>query len=622
MIDVRTSNGETKRSVHNVCPFPIDDNDIDHDKAGAVKTIPVMKNNGGSVESATSIKDKGRKFKAKDLFLYILFMLTICNPVKSQVEVTNFEDRAGVFFEEVVAVGLTKSSWNIVAHVKMTEYTSGIKALDEAVKKFNEDVMRIPEMKQLKCIQRLQEAHDRMRNQHDVIMSSAPVQRIRRSAVPFVGSIFRSLFGLMDEEHADDLVKRITMVEDNQKSLVELLDNQTSLQDITTRIIKEQNQAVFTNIANLDESLGELSKKIDEINRRESVAMKATEALSAIQDVEIVQRDLIEAMVNVRGSFLHEILPVKVFKQQIQVIKSSIGRRLHLPTESPIELAKIADVSTRTTEEYMLFNIRIPLINTDQFTAYAIQSYPVVQDGLSVQLKAHSNYLLIDEKKTTFYALTEDDFARCQKMDRMIICQQLHPIYNTREATECEVRLFLKPNQMPESCDFAITKFHNFWKQLRTPNMWVFSVTSGTVTEVKCGGKRQNTRIRNQGLLRMQPGCTLETEEMKLWAHENYRSEVNYVFPQFNISASLPSLTHLSLKNKIEVYKLPDIPQVKRFLGFPVHLDTHHLMHYSLNFTTCLFIAGIIIALYLVIRRLYHLSSRYLPVSIALPQIR
>ncbi|XP_058981505.1 uncharacterized protein LOC131803807 [Musca domestica] len=434
----------------------------------------------------------------------------------------------------------------------MAEYVSGMKALDEAVEKFKMDVATVPEMKELRLIQRLQEAHDRMRNQHELIMASAPAARVRRSALPFVGGLFRSLFGLMDEEHAEELVKRITKVEENQDSLVELLNNQTSLQDITAQVIKEQNKAVFKSIANLSDALGVVQSEINAMKDRGAMTLKSSELLATVQEAEVVQRDLIGAMVNIRGSFLHEILPVKVFKKQIQMINAAVAKRLHLPAESPIELAKIAEVTTRTTEEYMLFNIRIPLINTDLFAAYAIQSYPIKQDGLSIQFKAKSEYLLIDEGKTSFYTLKEDEFARCQKMEKLLICQQTHPIYNTREPADCEVRLYLKPNTIPDSCEFAISKFRNVWKQLHTPNTWVFSVEKGTVTEVKCDGKRQNVRIRDQGILRMQPGCTLETEEMKLWAHENYNSEISYKFPQFNISASLPPLTHLSLKNEVE----------------------------------------------------------------------
>ncbi|XP_061397503.1 uncharacterized protein LOC133333189 [Musca vetustissima] len=368
-------------------------------------------------------------------------MLSFISPSRCKVEVTNFQDRAGVFYEEVAAVGLSKTSWNIVAHVNLEEYVSGIKAFDEAMQKFNVELERMPQMKGLSGIPRLQEAHDRLTNQHDLIMSSAPVRRSRRSALPFVGGVFHSLFGLMDEDHADNLVERINMVEHNQKFVLELLNNQTSLQEITKNILKEQNNAVFKDIEKLSDAFLSVEKEISVLDNRSRILARIAELLTAVQEVDSIQKNLIGVMVNIRGSFLHDVLPVKEFKKQIKIINTSVGKKLHLPTESPIELAKVAEVTTRTTKEYLLFNIRLPLINVDQFTAYAIHSYPIIQDDLSVQLRIQNNLILLDDRKTLFYALKEEEFARCQKVADLTICKQTHPVYNIRESSECEVRL-------------------------------------------------------------------------------------------------------------------------------------------------------------------------------------
>ena len=161
-------------------------------------------------------------------------------------------------------------------------------------------------------------------------------------------------------------------------------------------------------------------------------------------------------MFNTKGTFLNGILPVKKFRTQIDLIKININKNLKLPTEMPVELAKVAKVSTRTTADFVLFNIQLPLISNEVFYAYEIYTYPTIHDGFSINLHASSRYFLIDERKTLYYSLDENNFDHCQKMEELTLCHQIHPLFNTRTTTSCEVQLFLKSKGVPESCKIEI----------------------------------------------------------------------------------------------------------------------------------------------------------------------
>lgn len=612
MIDVRTSNGETRRSVHNVCPFPVDEED-----ERPVKSVLVT----DKENIFNSRKKKNNTIKNKNIFPILIIMLSLVNPIKCQVDVTNFKDKAGVFFEEVATVGLTKSSWNIVVHINITEYTESIAGLDAAMEDINIMVGKQPVVLQLRIFQRLQEAYERLMNRNELIISTATNQRKRRSALPFMGGIFHSLFGLMDEEHAEALSEKIKTNEENEHFLLSHLRNQTSIQDITLHVIKEQNRVISKNMETFRDNFKQIEKTVDILENREATVLQLTNMLDTVESIEETQKDLISAMTQTKGSFIHEILRVKTFKQQINFIKSKISRNLCLPSENLMELAKLAYVSTRPTTEFILFNIRIPLINADRFTAYAVQTYPIFHDGHSIKLQPRNNYVLVDERKAMFYSLKEENFGHCQTLEDLTVCPQIHPIYNTRETKECEILLFLKPSVMPEKCEIEIKMFTNFWKQLHAQNSWIFSLTRGTVTEIKCHGKRQNVIIRGQGLLRMQPGCSLETEEMQLWAYEAYNSDISYILPRFNISTYMPPTNHINLQTEIEVYKIADIPKSNTIFGFPTQLSDHHLTHYGLSLSTWIIITAIIISLICIMKKMYHMSTRYLPTALTIPRL-
>ena len=180
---------------------------------------------------------------------------------------------------------------------------------------------------------------------------------------------------------------------------------------------------------------------------------------------------------------------------------------------------------------------------------------------------------------------------------------------------------FLKSKGIPESCKIEIKKLHNYWRQTHASNTWIYSVHENTPAEITCNGKMQNIIIENSGLLKMQPECHFEAEDIQLWAYDAYSSDVNYVFPIVNISKYIPSLKHLELKSEMEMFKIPYIPSSTKILGFPTQIDMHHLTHYGMSFTTFVVIIGIIIALYWVIRKTCQMPATYLPAAVALPRL-
>ncbi|XP_075150942.1 uncharacterized protein LOC142225051 [Haematobia irritans] len=412
-------------------------------------------------------------------------------------------------------MGLTKSSWDIEVHVNITSYTAAMAVIEETMSVFDamiakESVMR-PEM---------QTVYHRILNMNELIMSSVPQRRLKRAPLSFIGSMYHSLFGLMDEEHAEVLSQRIKNVDKNQKHLMDLAKNYSSIQDITSEVIKKQNEVIFSNLKKFQGSFDTLAARVNGLSKVE----KVTQLLSMMESFEEVQKNLIGVMTNSKGSLLHDILPVMKLKEEILRIKEHVSKKLQMPTQKSIELAKLAYVTTRTTSEFILFNVRLPLISLDIFTAYAIHTYPILHDEMPVKIIQKIRYMLIDGRKTMFYYMDVESYTKCQKTNDMMICPQLHPVYNTRTQS-CEVLLFLKTRKMPGDCKVEIKAWENYWKQIRAPNTWIFSVPTKMTAAATCQGKRRFETIEGQGLIKMKPDCHLETEETNLWAYGRYSSD-------------------------------------------------------------------------------------------------
>lgn len=631
MVDVRTSNGETKRSVHNVCPFPTEENTNEGSVKSSFENITNSHTNKEKIKSYGNKstqqynrhekRNKNMKIKNKNVLLVCLSMLAMFSPVKSKVEITNFKNKAGIFFEEVATVGLTKTAWDIVIHINISEYGAAKQSLDEAMK--SAELWRTAQPGMFNLIQCQAEVYRMIENQHDIIMASTgKTRRPKRSFLPFIGGVYHSLFGLMDEEHAEALTAQLKTNEMNNKYLLGALRNQSSVQDMTIDIIKQQNAVVFKDIKVISDAIKSIETELSDVKKQEAIIVSMSDISARLAAFAEVQKNIIAAIFNSGGSFLSTILPVKKFKAHMAVIKNGINSKLSLPSDDPIELAKVSRASIGRTMDFILVNIRVPLQNSALLKAYAIYSYPIVHDGLFIKVRPSSRYLLIDEKKTIFYSLNEDNFNHCQQLGDHLICPQVHPLYNTFETKNCEVQCFIRPRRIPEDCEIAISKVHNYWQQTQAPNVWIFSTYESTHADVKCSVQKEHIVFEGAGLLKIHPDCNLETADVNLWAYDAYTAAVDYVLPTFNLSIALPNLTHLKLKADIEVYKIPDIPKSTTILGFPAPLNIHHLTHYGISFTSCIVIIVIIIALIWVLRKLCEMTTAYLPATIALPRLR
>ncbi|XP_037825936.1 uncharacterized protein LOC119613936 [Lucilia sericata] len=422
----------------------------------------------------------------------------------------------------------------------------------------------------------------------------------------------------MDEEHAEEVSKKIKENAAKDEYLLNIVRNLSSAQDMTMEIIRKQNKAVFKDITKLSGAIqvleGEIHETKDEATRVAAIA----NILSSLEVLERIQNDIIGAIFNAKGNFLNGILPIRKFKKQIELIKVNLNKNLRLPTEDPVELAKVSKVFTRTTEDFVLFSIQLPLINHEIFDAYEVYQYPITHDGYSVNIHTNSRYFLIDKRKALSYILDDGNFEHCQKMRDLTLCHQVHPLFSTRSVNSCEVKLFLRAKQIPDSCEIEIKNLQNYWRQTYTPNTWIFSVYEHTPAEVTCQDKTQHIVLHGSGLLTMEADCHLEAADLHLWAYDTYATDVHYVFPSMNITSFMPNISHLKLNSEVEVYKILDIPKETTILGFPILAEGHHLNHYKISL---IIITVVIIALFWILKRTCHISSTSLPATITLPRI-
>ncbi|XP_036329680.1 uncharacterized protein LOC118741813 [Rhagoletis pomonella] len=466
MVDVRTSTGMTKRSITNVCPFPTE----------------TERNISKNEESH---KNRNVRHKNKNVLMTMLTFLLVLPLYNCQVIIEKFRDKSGILIERQDSLGLTKTSWEIIIHVNMTDYQhqiqllmgtpSALQKLAKLLDKGDSESQKVVETLVNQVIHRIKEV-----NQKDALMRFNGRNRASRSILPFVGSVYHSVFGLMDEEHADELVATIKRTHKNEEYLLKLYQNQSSIEDITQEVLKKKNEKAAEN----ELAMEGFQNYIASIN-------------IAIESIEQLQGDITDLIWNSKGNFMKRILPIDRFQTQIATITANLNDDLQLPDTDPFELSKISRVTATINQGFCLVRIQIPLIQSQQLQLFALTSYPILHDGYF-------------------------------KVRRITLCPQIGPLYNVRKDQSCELELFFNSKQLPLSCVVNIMPLQEVWLQLKSSNSWLYSVPEDTKAEVSCGSSYTAHILVEQGIVKLQPGCHLTTA-IEFTAHEAHYYKRDYV---------------------------------------------------------------------------------------------
>ncbi|KAL7726134.1 hypothetical protein ACLKA6_002604 [Drosophila palustris] len=478
-------------------------------------------------------------------------------------------------------VGLSRTAWNVIIHADLEDYGAFKHRVEESWASLLTINSRLKNDSHIDNMMSLLTNKATRLQQHDDIIQQTQArktQRVPRAPLKAFGAIYHAVFGLMDEDHADELLQKVQQSRQNEEYLLDLLRNQSSVQDATVQMMKKQNEVIWGNFNIINTAMYSMKNALNTAIDHE-VFLDAYETLSMAMDAfEQLQRDIINIIWNTNGNFLDSLLPTQ-FQKQIQRIVLNMPEGVQLPTLDPLELGRISKITTRTTSSAILFNVRIPLINHKKLRAFQVYPQPVQLTERFVSIKPEYKYVLMDDAKTVYYGMSENNWDHCHKIDELTLCAQRHPFFNVKAATNCEVLLLLKRSTIPDSCYVNIMQPKNIWYQLHKPNSW-------------------------------NPP-----------AYEDLTTDVDFWVPVLNLTTQLPSMEHIKFQGELRTFKISDLPRQGRILGFPVDLDLHHAAHYSASATTAILITAIIVGIVYLFKRVCQMNSQFLPATIALPRL-
>lgn len=550
VVTLKTKTGLIKRPIIKLSVLPIEQNDEEKaDEEQRKKVKPKVT----AASQANIIKP--RNFVNVVLSL-IFFMSILCSSEASN-HITQFSGNQSLYYDPLGKLNLIRDQWKIVSYYNMQPYFQGNRAVDTFINYLEQTCKQIKEPSHCNLIS-LQVQHDyselQYHNQLLLNQHFSTRSRTRRGLVNAVGSIANTLFGVLDQSFADKYQRDIENINSNEKHLLQLWKNQTSVVEAEYNVLKRTEKTIDTQYKLINKHLNlleEAAKEVQMQSKSTSILQEFTLAAIAttnmIQNLKRVQDTLIDTLADIYHSKINmHLLTPEQLSKELQIISGQISKELTLPINNIqsdlYQIYKLLKIKARLSKEYFIFEIAVPLISRDSFQLYRLIPVPVQVGNDMISIIPITNYVATNLMRDSYVEVRDEDLQTCVHQEESYICQLRGPI----KRLEPEEKFCL--TEKIDICQPKKETCKNMWLQLHDLSSYLYFACDTYSLTIICDNDNETRarRVSKAGLIQLDKECIAKGRDITLYS---YQQENKLTLKPDLLLANIAPIQHHHLAN-------------------------------------------------------------------------
>lgn len=676
VVTLRTHKGQIKRPVNKICPLmtneelerdnnesssdqgeekehEVEEHDlgpdvkpIDDDKP--IETVKLVKPVQSTIPELNTRYNLRPRHTIMTMVILFMGILLIGGGSGSEttnlVQITKFQNDAGIFFEKLGQAQTVRTQWNIYIHFDLQRYRLDLKRLktitqelatvclemesqssretcEDTIGLIHYQLQRIDDLNALLEYNGDEAAlHQRKRRtaaahgnnwspntlmglmatdqiedikNHVRDMNGTTLHRYLRAApANGIGWIQHELFGVMAADQAEEINQHFQEVRRNSLHTLKLLKNQTSIIDNTIKLMKTTQRENNQNYAKIEAQIMVLKNETNLLKRRSRITELSMYTLAFVNRVEKIQEVILDMVTDLHQGYVSsQVLSPKQFKEQIEIMKNNLPPDSVVPEIAQRDiksLYKLIKGSARVEYNYIVLQVNFPLVTSTNFHIWRIIPVPIIQRTNQLVIIPETEYIMIDLQREKFYNLNQQELRTCLRpRENMFICHMKHPLYSTTSSVSaCERRLLNKQLELDSNCKIEVRPKKEFWISLDNQNQWIYGTTEQKILNVVCGSDTQQLNLDGSGTLTLAPGCEINQPGMTIIAESVKQSTENFNFyPMLNLSEAVIKAVEEDKLNGIKLINLTiDHSEQLDTLSNQLHeIDQQTELHYDFH---------------------------------------
>lgn len=435
--------------------------------------------------------------------------------------------------------------------------------------------------------------------------------RVRRGWFNGVGSLFKNIFGVLDENDAINYNNAINNIQNEENRLTTLMKDNIHIVSSTIntfnssmRKLNENEEILNANLRHVNDILANLSNLTDKLELRSRLSMLCNSLESTLLTLSFKIDDTVNAILFSKQNILHPavISPIRIFNE-ININHKFVSRTREFPlsiTKDNIHiLIDISDIITYYYDEKIMFVLQIPLVYPLEYNLYHTIPLPTPLDithpSLFALITPTQRYMAITNDKLLYVLM--DDLYSCKTISKNYLVCKGPNTYSTSTNSCCETRLLTEAVKvLPSECSFkTLYGVIDMW-QIISNNRWIYVQSEPSKVSIECNNKDyKDLIISGTGILSLPNYCTAYFKLLRFIPNgSNISISIEPPNIHFNLveddccirnkyNKSLPFLTPIKLSNidldslKYASHKLDNLNnELNDLENQPSFLQTQH----------------------------------------------
>lgn len=554
---VKTKNGELKRPILKLSVLPIKENT--HVPVDKIDQISPDEDNPADIERDVHTTRRARRSNRLSHFITLAFLLFlfIISPAQSSYNASYFNSTQSIYFDKVSDLSLIRDEWKVIVYYNMTSYWLGLNKVHNYVARLNEQMYAAKLPSQYKSIlYQLQQDLTEIEH-YNILLRNQIGRRKKRGLVNGVGYLANTLFGVLDERFARQYEKDIEKISLNENHLQLLLKNQTSVIEGQYNILRRNEVIMNKQFSIFDNHLRNITSSVNVVqsqNRDElHVLSSSLSANIVISNLRRIQDNVINTITDIsHGHINAHLFPPDQLRDQVNVISSHLQGDLTLSVDkqSISELYKLMRVKAKVGFQYLIMEVKIPLVNKELLQLDRMLSLP----HRHYYIQTITPYIAFNLRKNLLLLLTEADIQTCMHIPTSrLLCTIDKPVYEI-QITKSICSMIINNKTM---CTTKVAACEDRWIRLHSGNRWLFSCCQKCLVRLFCPDGIHESSLTGNGILDIGQGCTLKSNGISIY------SQNSNLFSTVNVQNNIQDVLEISILNKIinstfDTYYVPE----------------------------------------------------------------
>lgn len=399
-----------------------------------------------------------------------------------------------------------------------------------------------------------------------------------------VGTVFKHIFGTLDEDDARNYDNAVQALYNNDKKLADSLTksiivSQSAISNINKSLMEiNVNQAKLSDVIDqLTTSIVNVTHAVNAISLRNRLSNILNVLQSNLLTISFKVEDLLNSILFVKSNTLHPsiLTPNQLFNDIISNLKV-IPKYRDFPVNLDISnihtLINIADLTCYYLNDKLMFIVKLPLVSLQQFSIYKNIPLPTPHANGSfnsfAMILPSEQFLALSTDRLSYTYLK--DLNNCKNILTETYLCEITDVYAVLNSPSCEIEIITKTlSSLPDNCPYKLI-FGNIdiWHKLNN-NKWVYIQSEPTKLTIDCNQKLSEVVISGTGVLNIPPECVAFHKNVKLITKVYPNITVPAVSSDFNIindsCCSFNRLTKINVNISNVKIKSVNLENLKNF---------------------------------------------------------